>query len=83
MVAPGVHGDCELPASVLEPAICGVSTVIAQLAQETNVALYVDGFYLPDQLTMNMDLSGIQDIQILKGPQGTLYCRNAHWRHSG
>jgi len=60
-----------------QPSIRGVSTVVAQLAQETNVSLYVDGFYNPDQLATNMDLAGVQDIQILKGPQGTLYGRNA------
>jgi iron complex outermembrane receptor protein len=60
-----------------QPAIRGVSTTFAQLAQETNVALYVDGFYNADQLSTNMDLSGLQDVQILKGPQGTLYGRNA------
>jgi iron complex outermembrane receptor protein len=60
-----------------QPAIRGISTTFAQVAQETNVAVYVDGFYNADQLSTNQDFASIQDIQILKGPQGTLYGRNA------
>ncbi|EQB00437.1 hypothetical protein L288_18340 [Sphingobium quisquiliarum P25] len=60
-----------------QPAIRGVSTTFAGVGQEVNVAVYVDGFYTSDQLSVNQDLINIKDVQILKGPQGTLYGRNA------
>ncbi len=75
LVAPGVQ--IARSGSYTQPAIRGITTSFAGGGQETNVALYIDGFYQSDQTGMNQDLSNIQDIQILKGPQGTLYGRNA------
>jgi iron complex outermembrane receptor protein len=75
MVAPGVQ--ISRSGTYTQPAIRGITTSFAGGGQETNVALYIDGFYQSDQTGMNQDLSNIQDIQILKGPQGTLYGRNA------
>ncbi len=60
-----------------QPAIRGVTTTFAGQGQEANVAIYVDGLYVSDLLAINQDLTNIQDVQILKGPQGTLYGRNA------
>lgn len=62
--------------SVPQPAIRGVTTTTAG-SYENNVALFVDGLYQTTPQVLNMDLPNIQDIQILKGPQGTLYGRNA------
>jgi iron complex outermembrane receptor protein len=60
-----------------QPTIRGISTGILGAGQENNIATYVDGFYQPDQLTLSGDLVGIDNVQVLKGPQGTLYGRNA------
>ncbi|MFC4595664.1 TonB-dependent receptor [Sphingobium tyrosinilyticum] len=60
-----------------QPAIRGVSTVLNTFGYENNVAIYVDGFYQPDFITINADLANIAGVQVLKGPQGTLYGRNA------
>lgn len=59
-----------------QPAIRGITTINAG-AYENNVAVYVDGLYQFTPQILNMDLPNIQNIQILKGPQGTLYGRNA------
>ncbi len=59
-----------------QPAIRGITTTNAG-AYENNVALFVDGLYQATPQVLNMDLPNVQDIQILKGPQGTLYGRNA------
>jgi iron complex outermembrane receptor protein len=75
LVAPGVQ--ISRSGTYTQPSIRGITTSFAGGGQETNVALYIDGFYQSDQTGMNQDLSNIQDIQILKGPQGTLYGRNA------
>ena len=60
-----------------QPAIRGVTSLTNGSGNENNVAIYVDGFYVSDNLTINQDLSNLQGIQVLKGPQGTLYGRNA------
>ena len=75
VIAPGVQ--ISRSGSYTQPAIRGISTTFAGGGQETNVAIYVDGFYTSDQLSSNQDFANIQDVQILKGPQGTLYGRNA------
>ena len=59
-----------------QPAIRGVTTLAAG-AYENNVVVFVDGLYQGTPQVINMDLPNVQDIQILKGPQGTLYGRNA------
>ena len=60
-----------------QPAVRGISTLTTGIGFENNVALYVDGFYTPDNVTINSDLANIESVQVLKGPQGTLWGRNA------
>jgi iron complex outermembrane recepter protein len=60
-----------------QPAIRGVSTLTTGVGFENNVAIYVDGFYVPDNLSVNGDLANISEIEVLKGPQGALWGRNA------
>jgi iron complex outermembrane receptor protein len=59
-----------------QPAIRGVSTNVAFFA-ENNVAIYVDGFYIPSARGLNMEMVNLSQVQVLKGPQGTLFGRNA------
>ncbi|MDR2857302.1 MAG: TonB-dependent receptor [Novosphingobium sp.] len=59
-----------------QPAIRGVTTIING-SYENNVAVYVDGLYQTVAQAINIDLPNVENIQILKGPQGTLYGRNA------
>lgn len=59
-----------------QPAIRGVTTVING-TYENNVAVYVDGIYQPVAQAIAIDLPNVDNIQVLKGPQGTLYGRNA------
>lgn len=63
--------------SFTQPAIRGISTLTLGYGFENNVAVYVDGFYQPDMVTINGDLANLASIQVLKGPQGALYGRNA------
>jgi iron complex outermembrane receptor protein len=60
-----------------QPTIRGIGTSVVGPGADANVSLYVDGFYLPSQLGNNFDLNNIQSVEVLKGPQGTLFGRNA------
>lgn len=46
------------------------------LGVENSVATYVDGVYLASSISALLDLRGIERIEILNGPQGTLFGRN-------
>lgn len=59
-----------------QPAIRGVTSLTNGYG-ENNVAIYVDGFYESSTVAINQDLANIESIQVLKGPQGALYGRNA------
>jgi len=63
--------------SFTQPAIRGITTLTLGYGFENNTAVYVDGFYQPDMVTINSDLTNLANVQVLKGPQGALYGRNA------
>jgi iron complex outermembrane recepter protein len=74
-ITPGVQ--ISFTGSLTQPAIRGVSTLTAGEGFENNVAVYIDGFYQPNTAALNMSLSNVASVEIYKGPQGTLYGRNA------
>jgi iron complex outermembrane receptor protein len=74
-VVPGVQ-IARTGTNVL-PSIRGISSGVVGIGQENNVAIYIDGFYQPDAFSINQDFANLADVQVLKGPQGTLYGRNA------
>ena len=47
------------------------------LGVENSVATYVDGVYLGSSISALLDLRGIDRVEVLHGPQGTLFGRNA------
>ena len=60
-----------------QPTIRGVGTAVVVAGTGSNVAVYTDGFYSPNPLMADTDLLNIESVQVLKGPQGTLFGRNA------
>lgn len=74
-LTPGVQ--INLAGAFTQPTIRGITTLTNGTNVENNVAVYVDGFYNPNSNDINMDLANLASIQVLKGPQGTLYGRNA------
>ena len=74
-LAPGLLFPSTGPQA--QPTIRGVGTFLTGPGVESNVAIYIDGVYQANQGSNFFDLSNIQQIEVLKGPQGTLFGRNA------
>lgn len=60
-----------------QPSIRGVGNSIAGTGFSNNVAIYLDGFYQPSQSTTDSMFLNLESVEVLKGPQGTLFGRNA------
>ena len=76
----------KVPSATLEPFpttkttliiyIRGVGIEDVQMTQDPSVAIYLDGVYMARSSGTAMELADLERIEVLKGPQGTLYGRN-------
>lgn len=66
-----------LDSGSIQPFIRGIGVIFANPGLEAPVAVYVDDVYIQNSYTGNFDLFDASSVQTLKGPQGTLYGRNA------
>jgi iron complex outermembrane receptor protein len=75
MVVPGL--SIQAQGSYTLPALRGVTTTLTSLGDEPNIATYVDGVYYPVSFGDFFEFNNIDHIEVLKGPQGSLFGRNA------
>ncbi len=57
--------------------IRGVGLIDAQITQDPPVGVYIDGAYIARSTGLALDVADLQRIEVLRGPQGTLYGRNS------
>src|SRR6185295_5410616 len=63
--------------SSANPFIRGIGLQDHLITTEPGVGVYVDGVYLGRQVGQNWSLANIERVEVLRGPQGTLYGRNS------
>lgn len=57
--------------------IRGVGSTDVSAGQEASVATYIDGVYVASPYGAIFSLNNVERVEVLKGPQGTLFGRNA------
>jgi len=57
-------------------AIRGITNTDIESTLDPPIAIFIDGVYIPRAAGSNMDLFDVEQIEILRGPQGTLFGRN-------
>ncbi|PHR91675.1 MAG: hypothetical protein COA69_10820 [Robiginitomaculum sp.] len=60
-----------------EIAIRGIGSDARNIGFETGVAVYVDGVFTGRPSSYNFDLLDVERLEVLRGPQGTLFGKNA------
>lgn len=74
-VTPGLQFQAIGASSV--PYLRGVGSGVTSTGAEATVALVVDGVYMSGQPSGLMSLTNVDSVEVDKGPQGTLFGRNA------
>jgi iron complex outermembrane receptor protein len=61
----------------VQPFLRGIGNPGSLVGNEGSAAVYIDGVYLVRVPASLLQLTGIERVEVLKGPQGTLFGRNA------
>ncbi len=73
---PGLTIGNNSNTSAPELYIRGVGTRAFSTASDTSIGIYVDDIYISRAGALFFDLFDLEQIEVLRGPQGTLYGRN-------
>lgn len=76
-LTPGIYTSGSLGGQSQQFTIRGVTQSDFNDGIEAPVAVYIDGLYIPTQQGQTMALFDVERVEMLKGPQGTLFGRNA------
>ena len=75
VAVPGLNVSRQL--STVAPILRGVGTYNVSPGFEGAVAVYVDEVYIPSAHASMFSLANVDRVEVLRGPQGTLFGRNA------
>jgi iron complex outermembrane receptor protein len=77
-LAPGLQAQVSGSLNTVVYNLRGVTSTAYLPGQSSGVSTYVDGVYLGTNAGKITDLSDIDRIEVLRGPQGTLFGRNSN-----
>ncbi len=75
--APNVNINNGLLSSSLDASVRGYSLVEVDSTLDPPVAILVNGIYYTRPVMNNLDMFDVEQLEVLRGPQGTLFGRNA------
>jgi outer membrane receptor protein involved in Fe transport len=64
-------------AGFVQPRVRGIGNNVFGAGYENGVSTYIDGVYIVSAPASLFSLSNVERVEVLKGPQGTLFGRNA------